>query len=160
MVGPLMIIRAEVMLGENADAPIDGWVISEGDIEKSTANRLGLLTCRQGLSVGETGPADAKPGKSINKGFEARTTKAYMLNLTSILPIQTGHTASIQYAKMDYAIPTPKRENRLGRRSALESRSLRGWSKCSITLGVVDRSGSYPMTREMKQRQAKHLPML
>ena len=66
-----MIIRAEVMLGENADAPIDGWGISEGDIEKSTANRLGLLTCRQGLSVGETGPVDAKPGKSINKGLSS-----------------------------------------------------------------------------------------
>jgi len=63
-----MIIRVEVMLGEKAEAPMDGWeAIPEGDIEKSTANRLGLLSCRQGLieiGDGEAGPTDARPGKS------------------------------------------------------------------------------------------------
>jgi hypothetical protein len=55
------------MLGEKAEAPMDGWGgISEGDTEKSTAKRLGLLS-KQGLSDGKTGPADAMPGNWINK---------------------------------------------------------------------------------------------
>jgi hypothetical protein len=64
------------MLGENAEAPVDGWeAISEGDIEKSTANRLGLLSCRHGLieiGDGEAGPTDARPGKSTTVCAELR----------------------------------------------------------------------------------------
>jgi hypothetical protein len=62
------------MLGEKAEAPMAGWEgISEGGREKSTANRFGLLSSRQGLieivEGGDAGPTDATPGNQINKGF-------------------------------------------------------------------------------------------
>jgi hypothetical protein len=154
------------MLGEKAEAPMDGWEgISEGGREKSTANRFGLLSSRQGLieivEGGDAGPTDATPGNQINKGLcETRTTNAYVMNLNSMLSIQTRHTVKIQYEKMYYVVPSPKREYQLGRRSAMENRSSMGrWSECLIALAVED-GRSCPMTRGVKRQQVKFLPML